>query len=158
MRLNDLGYMTRKISTRWYQLLVVDVALVLGCVGPSIESALPSEQQEQLPSAPSSAATPDSGIYGNIVAARGNPPTHRPAQCLKVFDSSAVRLIKTGTCSGMWGNFRVGLAPGRYVVEIGGNWRSVNGAVTFVPNRRTVEVSAGQWVKVPPSLPAGPVP
>jgi hypothetical protein len=117
------------------------------------------QQREQSPSAPDGAVTPGSGIYGYTVAAWGNPPANPPStQCLKVFDSSATDLIATGACSGIWGNFRVPLAPGRYVVEIGGNWQSKNGAVTFVPNRRTVEVGAGQWVKLAPPSPPAPVP
>jgi hypothetical protein len=132
--------------------------LTVGCVRQAAEpSAWPGQQQA--PSAPEGAIATGSGIYGYTIAAWGNPPANPPTtQCLKVFDSSATNLITTGACSGVSGNFREPLAPGRYVVEVGGSWQSKNGAVTFVPNRKTVEVSAGQWVKLAPPAPPGPVP
>ncbi len=146
-------------------LLGAALALTIGCILQAAElggapGAAPVQQRAQSPYAlEENVATPGSGIYGYTTAAWGNLPANAPStQCLKVFDSSATNLIATGTCSGIWGNFRVLLAPGRYVVEIGGSWQSKNGAVTFVPNRRTVEVGAGQWVKLAPPSPAGPVP
>lgn len=152
--------MGRRDSRPWLPLLGAALALAIGCVtraaGPG---ALPGQQQAQSSSVPEGAVTAGSGIYGYTVAAWGNPPTNPPTtQCLKVFDSSATNLIATGACSGMDGNFRVPLAPGRYVVETGGSWQSKNGAVTFVPDRKTVEVGAGQWVKLTPPSPPGPVP
>jgi hypothetical protein len=151
----------RRDSRPWLPLLGAALALTIGCAlrQAAEPGALPGQQQEQSPSAPEGAVTTGSGIYGYTVAEWGNPPANPPStQCLKVFDSSATRLIATGTCSGVWGNFRVPLAPGRYVVETGGSWQSKNGAVTFVPNRKTVEVGAGQWVKLAPPSPPGPVP
>ena len=101
----------------------------------------------------------DSGIYGYLTAALGNAPANPPlTQCVKVYDSAGVNLIARGTCSGMFGNFRVPLPPGRYVVELGGSWESRSGAVSFVPNRRTIEIKEGQWLKLAPPSPPGPVP
>jgi hypothetical protein len=142
----------------WCRLLGAAFALNIGCVRQAAEpSAL--QRQQRATSAPEGAIATGSGIYGYTVAAWGNAPANPPTtQCLKVFDSSATNLITTGACSGASGNFRVPLAPGRYVVEVGGSWQPKNGAVTFVPNRKTVEVSAGQWVKLAPPAPPGPVP
>jgi hypothetical protein len=101
----------------------------------------------------------DSGIYGYLTAALGNAPANTsPTQCVKVYDSAGVNLVARGTCSGMFGNFRVPLVPGRYVVEVGGSSETRNGAVVFVPNRRAIEIRAGQWVKLAPPSPPGPVP
>jgi hypothetical protein len=148
----------RRDTWRWCRLLGAALVLTIGCVRQAAEpGALP--RQQEAPSAPEGAITTGSGIYGSTVAAWGNPPANPPTtQCLKVFDSSVTNLIATGACSGVGGNFRVPLAPGRYVVEIGGSWQSKNGAVTFVPNRKTVEVSTGQWVKLAPPAPPAPVP
>lgn len=151
----------RRDSRPWLPLLGAALALTIGCALPQTAEpgASPGQRQEQSPSAREGAVTAGSGIYGYTVAEWGNPPANPPTtQCLKVFDSSATNLIATGACSGMDGNFRVPLAPGRYVVETGGSWQSKNGAVTFVPDRKTVEVGAGQWVKLTPPSPPGPVP
>jgi hypothetical protein len=75
-----------------------------------------------------------------------------------VYDSAGVNLIARGTCSGMYGDFRVPLAPGRYVVELGGSLESRNGSVLFVPNRRAIMIGEGQWLKLAPPSPPGPVP
>ena len=100
-----------------------------------------------------------SGIYGYLTAALGNPPAHPPStQCVTVYDSAGIDLVARGTCSGMFGNFRVPLAPGRYVVELGGSWESRNGTMLFVPNRRTIEIGEDQWLKLAPPSPPGPVP
>jgi hypothetical protein len=149
-----------RVSRSWLPVLAAALALTVGCVHPADEpGALDRPQQAQSLFASEGVATPGSGIYGSTVAAWGNPPANPPStQCLKVFDSSATDLITTGACSGAWGNFRVPLAPGRYVIEIGGSWQSKNGAVAFVPNRKTVEVGAAQWVKLTPPLPPAPVP
>jgi hypothetical protein len=150
----------RRDSRPWLPLLVAALALTIGCVPPAAEpGALPGQQQGQSPSVPESAAGAGSGIYGYTVAAWGNPPANPPTtQCLKVFDLSGTNLIATGACSGVWGNFRVPLAPGRYVVETGGSWQPKNGAVTFVPDRKAVKVGVGQWVKLAPPSPPDPVP
>lgn len=150
--------MGRPDTWLWCRFLGAALALTIGCVRQAAEpSALP--RQQQAPSTPEGAIAAGSGIYGYTIAAWGNSPANPPTtQCLKVFDSSATHLITTGACSGVSGNFRVPLAPGRYVVEVGGSWQPKNGAVTLVPNRKTVEVSAGQWVKLAPPAPPGQVP
>jgi len=104
-------------------------------------------------------APPDSGIYGSVVAAWGNAPTNPPTyECVKVLDREGKKLIAQGTCTGLWGQFRVPLPPGQYVAEIGGRWETVKGAVRFLPNRRQVEVRRGQWIRIAPPSPPGPVP
>jgi hypothetical protein len=101
----------------------------------------------------------DSGIYGHMTVALGNAPANSPStQCIKVYDSAGARLIATGTCTGMLRDFRVPLAPGRYVVEFGGSWESKNGAVAFVPDRRNLDIGPGQWIKLAAPPPRGPVP
>ena len=101
----------------------------------------------------------DSGIYGSMVAAWGNPPAQPPTyQCVKVFDAAGRKLVATGTCSGTWGQFRVALPPGRYIIEKGGSWTAVAGAVKFVPQRTTITVGTAQWVNLAPRPLPGPVP
>ncbi len=105
------------------------------------------------------AQEPDSGIYGTMVAAWGNPPANPPTyKCVRVFDSSGQSLVATGTCSGMYGEFRIPLAPGRYLVDK----RPVVDArtSTLAPGTRSlaVEVRHGQWLRLEPSAPPGPVP
>ena len=101
----------------------------------------------------------NSGIYGTMVTAWGNPPANPPTyKCVKVLDANGQRLVAEGTCSGMWGKFRVALPPGVYILEAGGSWEASTGGVHFVPNRRRVEVSSGQWVQIAPPTPPGPVP
>jgi len=108
----------------------------------------------------SAPANPNSGIYGEKSAAWGNQPA-APAvyECVKVFDAVGQQVVATATCSGTWGDFRVPLPPGHYVIEAGGSWESFNGAVRFRPNRSTVEIKPAEWVKIAPaSAPPGPVP
>lgn len=103
--------------------------------------------------------TIDSGVYGHMNAGFGNAPANPPAtQCVKVYDSAGVNLIARATCTGMMGDFRVPLPPGHYVVEFGGSWQPRNGAVVFVPDRHSIEIAQGQWVKLAPPSPPGPVP
>jgi len=159
-RIDSLQFMTRLFGLG---LLGAALALTIGCSQAAelggASGASPGQQRAQSPSTLEGVATPGSGIYGYATAAWGNPPANPPStRCLKVLDSSATKLIATGTCSGIRGDFRVPLAPGRYVVEIGGSWQPKNGAVTFVPNRKTVEVGAGQWAKLAPPSPPGPAP
>ena len=151
--------MTAQASTWVHRMLTLAcgalVALFVsqgtGCANSSSTNGAPSSTPSQSMS--------DSGIYGYLTAAWGNPPANPPStECIKVYDSAGVNLIARGTCSGTFGNFRVPLAPGRYVVEVGGSWESRNGAVHFVPNRQTVEISEGQWLKLAPPSPPGPVP
>lgn len=107
----------------------------------------------------SSRSHPDSGIYGHMVTAWGNPPAEPPTyECVRVLDPTRQRVVAKGTCSGLWGEFRIPLEPGQYIVEAGGGWETVNGAIRFVPHHRTVEIKAGEWIEIaPPTLPA-PVP
>ena len=101
----------------------------------------------------------DSGIYGQMVRAWGNPPTN-PAhyQCIKVLDDPQRKTIALGTCSGAFAQFRIPLAPGNYVVEYGGHWDSANGKIRFVPDRHHVTVPAGRWIDLSPAVPANAVP
>lgn len=147
------------LTIAWGAALALTVGCSHGSAEPGGVGGASGQPRVELPASPQRTGTPGSGIYGHTVAAWGNPPANPPStQCLKVFDSSATRLIATATCSGAWGDFRVPLAPGQYVVEVGGSWQSKNGAVSFVPNRKTVEVGAGQWVELAPPSPPGPVP
>ena len=100
-----------------------------------------------------------SGIYGNMIAAMGNAPSEsRTYECVKVFDRSGERLIAKGECSGPWAAFRVPLPPDTYVVEAGGSWKSEGGKVHFQPDRKTVQITDGEWIDMgAPKLP-GPVP
>ncbi|MGH7916422.1 MAG: hypothetical protein ACREQE_03060 [Candidatus Binataceae bacterium] len=100
-----------------------------------------------------------SGIYGAMVAVRGNAPANPPSrECVKVYDASGRKLLATAICSGPMASFRLPLAAGSYVVEAGGRWESVNGRVYFRPNRRRVELGVSQWVKLGPQPPPGPLP
>ena len=107
----------------------------------------------------SSSSRLDSGIYGHMVAAWGNPPAEPPTyECVRVLDPIGQIVVAKGTCSGLWGEFRVPLEPGQYIVEAGGRWETVHGAVRFVPHHRTVEIKAGEWVEMAPPTPPAPVP
>ena len=69
----------------------------------------------------SSRSHPDSGIYGHMVTAWGNPPAEPPTyECVRVLDPTRQRVVAKGTCSGLWGEFRIPLEPGQYIVEAGG--------------------------------------
>jgi len=107
----------------------------------------------------SSSSQPNSGIYGHMVAAWGNPPAQPPTyECVRVLDPTGQIVVAKGTCSGLWGELRVPLEPGLYIVEAGGRWETVHGAVRFVPHHRTVEIKAGEWVEMAPPSPPAPVP
>ena len=107
----------------------------------------------------SSSSQPNSGIYGHMVAAWGNPPAQPPTyECVRVLDPTGRIEVAKGTCSGLWGEFRVPLEPGHYIVEAGGRWETDHGAVRFVPHHRTVEIKTGEWVEIAPPTPAAPVP
>jgi hypothetical protein len=102
---------------------------------------------------------PNSGIYGHMVAAWGNPPAQPPTyECVRVLDTTGHIVVAKGACSGLWGEFRVPLEPGQYIVEAGGRWETAHGAVRFVPHHRTVEIKAGEWVEIAPPTPPAPVP
>lgn len=100
-----------------------------------------------------------SGIYGTMRAAMGNLRSNPPAyECIKVFDRSGTHLIAKGECSGPWAAFKVPLPPNTYVVEAGGTWKTVDGKVRFQPDRKTVQITDGEWIDLgAPKLP-GPVP
>jgi len=119
-------------------------------------SAVPTSTATQTDS---SSSHPNSGIYGHMVAAWGNPPAQPPTyECVRVLDTTGQIVVAKGTCSGLWGEFRVPLEPGQYIVEAGGRWETVHGAVRFVPHQRTVEIKAGEWVEMAPPTPPAPVP
>jgi len=101
----------------------------------------------------------ESGIYGAMVSAWGNAPANpRTYECVKIFDASGQRLITRGVCSGMYAQFRIPLAPGRYLADYS-QLREPRGiAPKAQPGSRTVDVSAGQWVNLAPKPPAAPVP
>ena len=87
-----------------------------------------------------------SGIRGAMVAAWGNAPANPPTyQCVKIFDASGQKLVATGTCSGIWGQFSVALPPGRYIVDKQGE-------------RIAVDVAPGQWADLSPKQPPVPIP
>jgi hypothetical protein len=120
-----------------------------GCANPSGTDDVASPAQGAI----------DSGIYGHMAAAFGNAPANPPSvDCVKVYDAPGADLIARATCTGISRDFRVRLAPGRYVVEFGGSWQKQNGAMVFVPDRQSIDISEGQWVKIAPPSPPGPVP
>jgi hypothetical protein len=87
-----------------------------------------------------------SGIRGAMVAAWGNAPADPPTyECVKIFDALSQKLVATGTCSGIWGQFSVALPPGRYIVEKQGA-------------RTAVAVAPGQWADLSPQQPPVPIP
>lgn len=133
-------------------------AILVACAA----STATSEPGSTVPAAstsPEAHGVADSGIYGSMIAARGNAPSNLPSvECVKVLDSTARNVVARGECSGPWRQFRVPLAPGSYVVEVGGHWESRAGAVSFVPNRRAVEVKPRQWMKLAPPPPPAPLP
>jgi hypothetical protein len=141
----------RILMTACEALLALFLLAGTGCATPS------GTETVATPTATPGAA--DSGIYGHMTVALGNAPANPPStSCVKVYDSSGTDLIASGTCSGLLHEFRVPLPPGRYVVEVGGSWEPKNGAVVFVPDRHNVEIGQGQWVKLAPPSPPGPVP
>ncbi len=94
-----------------------------------------------------------------MTSALGNPPANPPTyQCVKVFDATGKVLIAEGTCSGIYGEFRVPLPAGTYLVEAGGRWENSTGQSLLKPERRTVKIRKGQWVEIGPYGASGPVP
>src|SRR5262249_41083237 len=119
-------------------------------------SAVPTSTATQTDS---SSSHPNSGIYGHMVAAWGNPPAQPPTyECVRVLDTTGQIVVAKGTCSGLWGECGVRSEPGQYIVEAGRRWEAVHGAVRFVPHQRTVEIKAGEWVEMAPPSPPAPVP
>lgn len=140
---------TRALAMACEVLFALFVLLGTGCATPSASAPTPMPTQVSI----------DSGIYGHMTAALGIAPANPPStQCVAVYDSAGAKLIARATCTGMARDFRVPLPPGRYVVEFGGSWESRNGAVVFVPDRRDIDIGQGQWVKLVPPAPRGPVP
>jgi hypothetical protein len=81
----------------------------------------------------------DSGVRGRIGAPSnrcyGNPPAVPPPQehqCIEAFREGATDMAACAGCRIGDGEFALPLAPGRYVLEIG-------------QESRTVEVTSGQW-------------
>jgi hypothetical protein len=106
-----------------------------------------------------SSSHPNSGIYGHMIPAWGNPPAQLPTyECVRVLDTVQQIVLAKGICSGLRGEFRVPLEPGEYIVETGGRWETADGVVRFVPHHRTVEIKAGEWVEIAPPTPPAPVP
>ena len=109
-------------------------------------------------SASVAAAEGDSGIRGSMVSAWGNAPLNSPTyQCVRVFDATGRVLVANGTCSGTYGEFRIQLSAGTYVVEEGGRWDITSGKPVLRPERKTVEVRAGHWVDITPHRSKVPV-
>jgi hypothetical protein len=105
------------------------------------------------------ASTAASGIRGSTVSAWGNPPANPPTyHCVRVFDGTGKVLVADGTCSGTYGEFRVPLPAGTYIVEAGGRWDTSSGKPVLRPERKTVEVRNGEWVDIIPHRLNGPVP
>ena len=106
-----------------------------------------------------SSSHPDSGIYGHMIAAWGNPPAQPPTyECVRVIDTVRQIVVAKGICSGLRGEFHVPLEPGKYMVEAGGKWETTAGVMRFVPHHQTVEIKAGEWVEIAPPTPPAPVP
>src|SRR5262249_58226125 len=119
-------------------------------------SAVPTSTATQTDS---SSSHPNSGIYGHMIAAWGNPPAQPPTyECVSVIDTVRQIAVAKGICSGRWGEFRVPLEPGKYIVEAGGRWETTAGVMRFVPHHQTVEIKAGEWLEIAPPAPAAPVP
>ena len=79
-----------------------------------------------------SSSHPDSGIYGHMIAAWGNPPAQPPTyECVRVIDMVQQIVVAKGICSGLRGEFRVPLEPGKYIVEAGGRWETAAGAFRY---------------------------
>ena len=106
-----------------------------------------------------SSSHPDSGIYGHMIAAWGNPPAEPPTyECVRVLDTVRQIVVAKGICSGRRAEFRVQLEPGKYTVETGGSWETTAGVMRFVPHHQMVEIKAGEWLEIAPPAPAAPVP
>jgi hypothetical protein len=122
----------------------------------SPEAAAPASS---LASAGGSQNAPGSGICGVMVAAWGNAPANPPTyECVKIFDSTGQRLIATGVCSGMYGQFRIPLPPGRYLVDHSLVKSQPGVPLKAQPGSFAVDVSPGQWVNLAPKAPPGPIP
>jgi hypothetical protein len=132
--------------------LAVELSCALGgCTAPTPVEAGSGQA--------SGAPTGDSGIRGAMVSAWGNPPANPPTyQCVKVFDASGKVLVAEGTCSGTYGEFRIPLPAGTYIVEAGSRWDNSSGKPMLKPERRTVEIRNGQWVEIGPRQLPAPVP
>jgi hypothetical protein len=109
---------------------------------------------------PSPRTETDSGISGFITGTFGNMPsfTPPPTECLRVLDAEGKKLIAKGVCSGVFGAFRVPLAPGHYVIIFGAPSEREHSTELTESYRRTVEVRPGQWAVIAPPPPPNPVP
>lgn len=113
-----LRELTMKVDGNSLSSLLVGVMLlrlILSCAGR--QSSLTSEGTNSRNDRSAASDTPsgaDSGIYGQMVAAWSNPPANPPTyECIKVLDATGQTVVAAGTCSGIWGQFRVPLPPGR---------------------------------------------
>jgi hypothetical protein len=109
---------------------------------------------------PSPRIETDSGVSGFMTGSFGNMPsfTPLPTECVRVLDKAGRKLIAKGVCSGVYGSFRVPLAPGRYVIVFGVPQETEHRTELTESSRRTVEVRPGQWVVVAPPPPPNPIP
>ena len=88
------------------------------------------------------------GISGHMAAAMGNAAANPPSyQCARIFDVTGKTLLVTATCSGTFGQFRVPLARGTYLVEFHG----------MTPHRQMIEVKKGHWTELGPKAPRAPM-
>jgi hypothetical protein len=88
------------------------------------------------------------GISGHMVAAMGNARANPPPYpCARIFDVTGKTLLATATCSGTFGQFRVPLARGKYLVEFHG----------MTPHRQMIEVRNGHWTELGPKAPPAPM-
>jgi hypothetical protein len=125
---------------------------------PTPSGAQPGGASEPQTS-PGQAPATGAGVYGSMVSARGNLPANpAPYECVKVLDGGGTKLIAKGECTGPWASFKVPLPPGDYMVEAGGKYVTAKGKVRFLPNRYTVVVKPGQWIKISQPPPKQPVP
>jgi hypothetical protein len=115
--------------------LIVAAVLIHPASGGAQASKNGDNTQAAAPGAPSA----QSGIYGfSGTGAKGtSDPNTRSGvmgECVWIFDAQGKNQITTGNCATA-GNFRLPLAPGRYVVKGPGATQSI-------------EVKPGAWTKV----------
>ena len=88
------------------------------------------------------------GISGHMAAAMGNAAANpRSYQCARIFNVTGKTLLATPTCSGTFGQFRVPLERGTYLVEFDG----------MTPHRQMIEVKKGRFTELGPKAPPAPM-
>lgn len=149
---------------RWLMPLAAAISLLSACNASqerrrarAVESSVSSASSQGQPS--SASAPSRQGIKGQMVVAWGNAPAELPdVKCVKVYDAAERSLVAEGVCRGASRSFSVPLEPGEYVVELGGHWEpDPTGRPRYVPERRRVSVTSGNWVDLSPPGPPGPV-